>query len=363
MIGCCNFVTALSSRGWDSAAGVPCSTFDGPIAHLGAARRYEASANEGTALGSAVGAALAGRRRAVLLQNSGLGNLVNPLASLVLPYRVPVLAFMSMRGWPDPAADEPQHEVMGRRTTAVLDALGVWHAFLDGAEQLTRTLDEAEREIALERPAFVLVPRGTIGSHPGSPLEPDPPTLPHSAEVAAAVSSWVSDDDVVVSTTGHLSRHLFAAADRPRSFYMQGSMGHAAAIALGYATARPRASVVVLDGDGAVLMHQGVLSTIGAQNPPGLIHLVVNNGCYASTGGQPATTRHTDLAAVARACGYATATTVSSIADLRAVLDSVRGRQGPHFVEVSARSTMDTPPPRASAALRLPDIAARVGRS
>lgn len=368
VIDCCDFVAALSAGGWQDAAGVPCSTFDGPIAHFSDAQRYEASANEGTALASAVGAALAGRRRAVLLQNSGLGNLVNPLASLVVPYALPVLAFMSLRGWPDSSSDEPQHEVMGRAGAQVLDAMDVWHAVLDPDQaHLASLLDRAGRELAEGRPAFILVPRGTLGRHldspvalDDSPVTLDPSELPRSAEVAAAVCRWVNDDDLVVSTTGHLSRQLFAAADRPRNFYMQGSMGHAAAIALGYCTARPDANVVVLDGDGALLMHLGVLSTIGATSPRGLTHIVVDNGGYASTGGQAATTQHTDLAAVALACGYRTARTVVTTTDLLSVLTALRGLDGPHCVVVRARSTPQSPPPRPSATLRLADVAARI---
>jgi phosphonopyruvate decarboxylase len=361
VIGCCDFVTALGARGWGDAAGVPCSTFDGPIAHLGDAGRYEASANEGTALASAVGAALAGQRRVVLLQNSGLGNLINPLASLAIPYAVPVLAFMSLRGWPDPTADEPQHEEMGRSGAQVLTTLGVWHSVLNGDDaDLQSVLDRAEREIARGRPAFVLVPRGKLGRHPGSVPALGSPELPRSADVVAAVSRWVRQDDLVISTTGYISRELFAAAHRPRNFYMQGSMGHAAAIALGYCTARPDADVVVLDGDGALLMHLGVLSTIGAAAPRGLTHVVVDNGGYASTGGQPASTQRTDLASVALACGYRTAVTVGSDSGLPRVLQALRGLDGPHCVVVRARSGVDAPPPRPSTALRLTEVATRI---
>jgi phosphonopyruvate decarboxylase len=192
----------------------------------------------------------------------------------------------------------------------------------------------------------------------------DSPRLPSGSEVAETVRRSVGEDSLVISTTGHLSRHLFAAGDRPLNFYMQGSMGHAAALALGYCTAHPDGDVVVLDGDGAVLMHLGVLSTIGAAAPRGLTHIVVDNGGYVSTGGQPASTRHTDLTAVALACGYRSAISAASTAELSSVLDALRGVDGPHFVLVESRSTADPPPPRPSAAVRLPDLAARItGRS
>lgn len=371
MIDCCDFVAELASRRWRDAAGVPCSTFDGPIAHLTRGQRYEASANEGTALASAVGAALAGRRRMVLLQNSGLGNLINPLASLAIPYALPVLAFMSLRGWPDPDADEPQHQVMGRSSARVLASMGVWHSVLDGRlARLRDILDEAEQEIEAGRPAFVLVPRGVLSRHPNQDQDASPnagpvhvhnaPELPRSADVVVEVCRWLREDDLAVSTTGYLSRHLFAVADRPRNFYMQGSMGHAAAIALGYCTARSDANVVVIDGDGALLMHLGTLSTVGAAAPRGLTHVVIDNGGYASTGGQAATTQRTDLAAVALACGYRTAITVSAVAELSRALAAVRELDGPHCVIVRTSPAVEQPPARPSATLLLTDLAARI---
>jgi phosphonopyruvate decarboxylase len=362
MIDCCRFVDAMRSRGWSRACGVPCRTFSGPIAHLSAAGYYEVSANEGLALSSAAGAALAGRHQAVFLQNSGLGNLINPLVSLVLPYQLPVLAFMSLRGWPDPDADEPQHAVMGAASMRILEALGVWHSIVDGdAERFSTRMDQARQEIERGRPAFLLVPPGVIGTHPAAVRSSSPKDLPTSADVAGVVSQWVEGRDVVVvATTGYLSRHLFASGDREANFYMQGSMGHAAAIGLGYCQSRPGADVVVVDGDGAVLMHLGVLSAIGAVAPPRLTHIIVDNGSYASTGGQATTAPHTDLAGVATACGYRTSQTVESKKDMEAALQAVQGVDGPHGIIVRARAGEAAAPARASASVPLPDIARRL---
>jgi phosphonopyruvate decarboxylase len=358
MIDCCALVTALADRGYTHASGVPCSTFAGPISHLSAAGRYRAAANEGLALSDAAGAQLAGRGQAVFLQNSGLGNLINPLTSLVQPYAVPVLGLVSLRGWPEPHSDEPQHAVMGHATESILTDLGVWHALLT-AEALERSLDLAARELSSGRPAFLLVPHRSIRKHPGSVPETRS-TGPDTADVAAAVAAACPPGAVIFGTTGYASRYLHDAGDRRRNFYMQGSMGHVSSLALGYAAARPEEKVVVLDGDGAALMHLGVLSTIGAEQPANLVHVIIDNGGYESTGAQRTTSGTTDLAGIARACGYLAASTVETVESLRQQLAFAASTHGPHLIVVRAGRTVREAPERAGASLALPDIAERL---
>jgi phosphonopyruvate decarboxylase len=362
VINCCDFIAELDTRGWTHASGVPCSTFSGPIAHLTGTGCYEASANEGLALSSAAGAALGGRRQAVFLQNSGLGNLINPLSSLCGPYGIPVLVVMSLRGWPNPAGDEPQHEIMGRASVAILDALGVWHARLDGSpEQFTDALDRAAAVVAGRRSAFLLAPMRSIGEHSSAAADSAGPDRPDSMQIAQAIAGWADPATVVFSSTGFLSRYLFAAADRQRNFYMQGSMGHASALAVGYCRTQPDTDVVVLDGDGAALMHLGQLAVLGSSGCARLIHVIVDNGSYASTGGQDSPSAATDFAAVAAACGYQTSHTVASVDELVLQLHQARGTIGPHCIVVDSSATRSAcAPPRASAALSLTDIADRL---
>ena len=359
MIGCCDLVSALAQRGWNHAGGVPCSTFAGPIAHLSAVGRYRPAANEGLALSEAAGAQLGRRPQAVFLQNSGLGNLLNPLTSLCQPYAVPVLALMSMRGWPDPAADEPQHEVMGRAAEAVLADLGVWHRAVAREEDFPDALDRAAEAVSAGKPAFLLLPYRSIGQHPGAAPEIGA-TGPTTAEVAAVLAETCPPGTAVFGTTGYASRYLHDAGDRPGNFYMQGSMGHVSSLALGYAAARTEEKVVVLDGDGAALMHLGVLSTIGAQRPANLVHIIIDNGGYESTGSQQSTARTTDLAGVARACGYLAASTVESLGSLRQQLAFASSTHGPHLIVVRAGRASGEAPRRAGASLALPQIAARL---
>lgn len=359
-IDCCRFVDSVAERGWQQWSGVPCSAFDGPIAHLTELERYVPAPHEGLALSYAVGAGLAGRPTAVMLQNSGLGNLVNPLASLAIPYRAPVLAFMSMRGWPDPSGDEAQHAAMGSASTRILDALGVAHEVLD-AEDVPGVLDRAARHVEAGRTAFVLVPMGLLGRHPTpSSACGAAPDLPTDADMIRAVAGALAPDAVVVSTTGYTSRHLFAAGDRPRNFYMQGSMGHATSLGLGAASSGSLGQLVVLDGDGGALMHLGGMPMVGAASATNVVHVIVDNGCYASTGGQATASHACDFAALARGAGYRSARTVSSTGELADALRLTATSPGPHCIVARCRSgPRDQVPARASAALTLPAVAAR----
>ena len=363
MIGCCTLVDALEREGWRNFAGVPCSTFDGPLRHLTENGRYFAAANEGLAWSYATGAGLGGRPTALLVQNSGFGNLLNPLTSLAVPYGLPLLVLMSLRGWPDANGDEPQHRVMGSAGRQMLDAVGGWSRLLpDQDEDLPAVVAEAREAVRGGSSAFLLVPRQAIGPHDGTTAAAAPSTglALTTAAVARLVVECSLPDDVVVSTTGYCSRELYAAGDRPGHFYMQGSMGHASSLALGLADAAPARRVLVLDGDGAALMHMGALAQIGSQAPANLIHVVLDNGTYQSTGGQPTIGKSVRFSRVADACGYRRTDEVDTLDGLRNVLGAVRDGSGPVLVVASGAPDAGPAPSRASAALALPDVATRV---
>ncbi|MEC3952776.1 phosphonopyruvate decarboxylase [Nocardia sp. CDC153] len=359
MISAAEFCAELDERGFTVASGVPCSYFGGPIALLGSgAGRYIPAANEGAALAIAAGAALAGGRPYLMLQNSGLGNLVNPLTSLTMTYRIPVLAFVSLRGWPDPAHDEPQHAVMGPATHALLDTLGVHHDTMRADVEpsgFRSLLDAAQRELAVGRPAFILVEKGAVGSV-ALPSAPDNDAL-SSAEVLRAAAQAAGEPGLLVASTGYTARELFAVADRPGNFYMQGSMGHAAAIGLGLAQGDPDRPVIVVEGDGSALMHLGTLSVIGHQAPANLVHLVLDNGIHESTGGQPSTSATTDFAAVAAAVGYRTAVNCHAAGDLERFLQTALSAPGPHLAAIRTGRRIGQAPPRATSSAA-PDVLA-----
>jgi phosphonopyruvate decarboxylase len=358
MIATDDFVAALDERGYDFFSGVPCSYLSGPIAALTEAQRYVPAVNEGAALAMAAGAASTGRRAAVLLQNSGFGNLINPLTSLLLPYRLPVLMMMTLRGWPDPDRDEPQHRTMGMTTHALLDVLGIRHWTLTGdGDDVNKILTQVDEEAAEGRPAMLLIAKHAISDRLPAPSADAGPLVSGAEAIAAALTAF--PDALIVSTTGFASRQLFAQCDSARCFYMQGSMGHASALALGIALSQPQRKVLLVDGDGAALMHLGSMATIATVQPPNLVHLVLDNGAYESTGGQPTTVGDVDFAATAAALGYRHAGIGRNRAEITEVLLDAAGREGPAMVQIKTASGVGNPPPRATTALSAADIRAR----
>ncbi|SDF58437.1 phosphonopyruvate decarboxylase [Limimonas halophila] len=370
----------LAAHGVDFAAGVPCSLQGGVFAALEQGRAdipYVAASGEGEAVGIAAGAWLAGRRPAVLLQNSGLGNTVNPLAALTQPFGIPVLLLVSWRGQPG-TGDAPQHAVMGAATHAVLSDLGIAHEELaetpDGvAAQLARLTAWMDTE---RRSAALIVPPGRIAEHDAGTAsrvsavadadparrEPAPHrdfraggAPPARAETLRAVAETLPPEAAVVATTGKIARECYALADRPRNFYVTGGMGSAAAIGLGIARAQPARPVVVLDGDGAALMRLGTLATVGAQAPARLTHVLLDNGAHDSTGGQRTANPGVDFAAVARACGYA-ATAACDTRD--GLAEALRAPDGPALVH--AHVATGALPKLGRPQETLPELAARM---
>lgn len=361
MTGPAAFLDALAGAGVRFVSGVPCSYFAGPLRlidqHPGLT--YTPAANEGGALALAVGAHLAGAPSAVLVQNSGFGNLINPLTSLAMPYRIPVLVVMSMRGWPHATAGEPQHQVMGRIVQDWLRTLDV--AFWEltaGGPAFADLLTEACPVLAEGRPAFILVGKDAIEPSRRPDPAADPPAGITGDDLVRELRAQVPGQDPILATTGYLSRSLYAAGDRPEQFYLQGSMGHVTAVALGVALHHPHRTVVVLDGDGAALMHLGALAVVGGTAPPNLVHVVFDNGGYESTGGQPAPGR-VDFAAVAAGCGYRTALTVDDESGLRAGVTQALAAPGPVLLAVHGVHGRAPAGRRASETLQVADLASR----
>jgi phosphonopyruvate decarboxylase len=332
-------VANLESAGFRTVSGVPCSYFTGPIRLLERhpTIRYVAAANEGTALAVAAGARLAGEPSAVMIQNSGFGNLVNPLTSLVLPYRIPMLVIMSMRGWPMPEEGEPQHRWMGQVVPAWLDSLEVphWVLWPDGPAFET-LLAKAADVLATGGTAVILVGKGAIRDDAAPEHTAPDVSQPGRDDVIDALLAEIGDE-YVVSTTGYLSRSLYNRSDRTRNFYMQGSMGHASGIALGAALVRPEERFVVLDGDGSALMHMGALATAGHYAPPNLVHVVFDNGAYESTGGQPSGSAGVHFDRIATEVGYRSTVRVGSVEQLRPAVRRAIDGPGPSMLVVDGR--------------------------
>ncbi|MCB2101080.1 MAG: phosphonopyruvate decarboxylase [Rhodobacterales bacterium] len=341
------FLGPAKAAGFDLFTGVPCSfltpLMNGVLGDPGL--RYVAAASEGEAVAIAAGAWLGGRGAVVMMQNSGLGNAVNPLTSLNDPFRIPVLLIVSWRGGPG-LTDEPQHALMGRITPDLLDVMGIPHApFPTTAEAVPAALDAAVKAMADERPFAFIVEKGALND---APLDAHPVSArPRGAvqdlcrggermarfDALKTVKARQEWGQVMIATTGKCGRELFTLGDSPNQLYQVGSMGCAGPMGLGLAltTERP---VLVIDGDGAVLMKMGALATIAAEAPPHLTHLVLDNGTYDSTGGQPTAAPGVDFAAAAVACGYAAGITCDDTQGLAYALAKALETEGPVLIHM-----------------------------
>jgi phosphonopyruvate decarboxylase len=331
------FVQELVQAGFGLFSGTPCSYLTPLINRVidSEEAAYIGAANEGDAVAVAAGGELGGRPAVVLFQNSGLGNAVNPLTSLTFTFRIPILLIVTWRGQPGGPADEPQHELMGQITQALLDQMRIPYAEVPAEETsfaplLTQALSSMR---ATGLPYALILKHGTFAPCPLH-TQPDRERRFHLAdlptgvgaaqlgadEALAAIQAAAGPTDAVLATTGYTGRALYALADRPNQFYMVGSMGCVSSLGLGLAEVRPDRRVVVIDGDGAALMRLGALATIGHERPTNLVHILLDNGAHESTGGQATVSASVDLAGVAAACGFPRVVRVDSADALRGEL-------------------------------------------
>ena len=298
--------------------------------------------NEGGAIGLCAGHYLASGRPALCyMQNSGLGNAVNPLASLMdgKVYALPCLLVVGWRGEPG-TKDEPQHVTQGAVTLPQLDLLGIPYAVLspDTGEDAFRALfDSLCRELATGRITALVVRKGALTSS-ARPAYGNDASLTRE-KAAEGILRSAAPADVFVSTTGKLSREVYElreafGEDHRRDFLTVGSMGHASMIALRIAEEKPDRRVWCLDGDGALLMHLGALPLIGRRKPANLVHVVINNGAHETVGGMPVCSGALDIGALARAAGYARVFRADSAASLDAALREIASLSGPILLEV-----------------------------
>ncbi|AEB10093.1 phosphonopyruvate decarboxylase [Desulfobacca acetoxidans] len=348
MVDAIELIEFFDNLGFGPYTGVPCSLLNPLISYLerDSNRLYVAAASEGEAMGIAAGWNLAGRQPVILMQNSGFGNAVNPLTSLQLIYHFPCLLVISWRGEPG-RPDAVQHRIMGLKMPGLLALLGLSYTVLTGDWEVDREkLQWLQGQMTvLNQPAALIVPRGTIA--PVTKYIQQPQRSLKRQEAIAIICQTLRGDELLISTTGKISRELYNTKDAGNNFYMVGSMGCASAIGLGLALAQPQRRVVVLDGDGACLMKMGNLSTIGHYRPANLIHLVLDNEAYDSTGGQASNSATASLSGVAKEAGYRTAQQVSDPEALTERLQTILGQPGPHFllIKVATGAAVDLPRP------------------
>ena len=342
------FIETLRGLGIDFYAGVPDSLLKNICAYISDTmdeRHNIITANEGGAVGLAAGYHLAtGKIPVVYMQNSGEGNIINPLASLTDKdvYGIPVLLVIGWRGKPG-VHDEPQHVKQGKVTLPLLDTMGVPYQVLskDEAEAGRQLKEAVDRMNATSEVYALVIEKDTFEPYKlQNVVNRD---LPLSREEAIQkVAASIGEKDVIVSTTGMISRELFEyrtamGQGHERDFLTVGSMGHASQIALGIAMEKQDRRVWCFDGDGASIMHMGGMAIVASKHPENYIHVVFNNGAHDSVGGQPTVGLDIDLPAVARAVGYADACSVTTEEELSEALENQKSAKGPVLLQVCVR--------------------------
>ncbi len=362
MIEARDFVDACVKRDFSLWSGVPCALLDPFIEYVTGSRNldYVAATSGGEALAIAAGAALGGRGGVAICPNTSLGDMVDPLTSLIFPYRLPLLLIVTQRG-SEELGDGPPQELLGRITGELLARLRVEsEPFPEEVAAIEPALARAAESMesnglpfafVMQRPCVEAPPRRerprparrVCEESAGSFLR-DPAQRMTRLEAVRAIREALTGEEAVIASTGGAGRELFALGHRSHQFYVAGSLGGAAALGLGVARARRRRNVVVLDGDGAALMRLGTLATIGHCGPPRLTHVLLDNEAHETTGGQPSAAASIDLAAVAVACGYANVWRTDDPAELAARIAEAQKRKGPSFVHVKLRLSGEPAP-------------------
>ena len=341
------FIEKLRESGIDCYTGVPDSLLKNICAYI--TDHFDAhhniiAANEGAAVGLAAGHYLAtGRPACVYMQNSGEGNIINPLASLTDQevYNIPVLLLIGWRGRPG-VHDEPQHIKQGKVTMGLLNTMGV------NFDVLSKDEDKAEKQIAKAVTALknkevyaLVIEKDTFEEYKLQNVEKNDLTMSRE-EAIRTVAAALDENDCIISTTGMISRELFEyrtsmGQGHERDFLTVGSMGHASQIALGIAMAQSGRRIWCFDGDGAAIMHMGSMAIIASKEPKNYVHIVFNNGAHDSVGGQPTVGFKIDLPAVAKAVGYKNAFSTETKEHLTNLLKMLKAQEGPVLLEIKVK--------------------------
>jgi phosphonopyruvate decarboxylase len=344
MIPCHEFLDWLTACGVEFFAGVPDSLLK-PVCfyladHVG--DKHVVAATEGGAVALACGYHLAtGKVPLVYLQNSGQGNTINPLLSLADRdvYSIPLLLLVGWRGEPG-TKDEPQHVKQGKVTVSLLEAMDIPCRVLAPEPDVARRCVEESVAIAAGegRPVALLVRKDTF--EPCKPKSQPSGHFEMTREWAIeSVVAALGETDVIVSTTGKISRELYEYRARSgkghqREFLTVGSMGHASQIALGIALAKPDRQVFCLDGDGAMLMHMGGAAVVGAAGVANFKHVILNNGVHDSVGGMATAGLRVSFTEIVKACGYTEAWRVERRVDVAEKVAKLRAVTGPAMLEI-----------------------------
>jgi len=304
-------------------------------------KHHVIAANEGNCTALAAGYHLAtGKVPVVYMQNSGEGNIINPVASLLNDkvYAIPMIFIVGWRGEPG-IHDEPQHIYQGEMTVKLLEDMDIATFIISPdttEEELKAKMDEFRTILSTGKDVAFVIRKGALTDAPKVSYFNDN-TMVREEIIKHVVAA--SGEDPIVSTTGKASRELFETRvangqSHKYDFLTVGSMGHSSSIALGVAINKPNTRIWCVDGDGAVLMHMGSMAVLGASKPRNMIHVVINNGAHETVGGMPTVAGSINLVAIAKACGYPNALCVDTFDDLDRELENAKKRNELSFIEV-----------------------------
>lgn len=299
------------------------------------------AANEGNCAALAAGYHLAtGKVPVVYMQNSGEGNIVNPVASLLNDkvYAIPMVFIVGWRGEPG-IHDEPQHIYQGKVTVKLLEDMGI-ASFIIGKEtsddEVAAVMVEFNKILTEGKDVAFVIRKGALSYDADMQYE-NANTMVRE-EIIQHIVKYTGEDPIV-STTGKASRELFETRvvngqSHKYDFLTVGSMGHSSSIALGIALNKPNTKIWCIDGDGAVLMHMGAMAVLGTNAPKNIVHIIINNGAHETVGGVPTVAGKIDLVAIAKGCGYPNAVCVDNFDDLDKELTAAKHRKELTMIEV-----------------------------
>ncbi len=350
MIDPANFFKHLNQSGIEFISGVPDSLLKNICAFItdnSDPSKHIIAANEGSALSIGIGYHLASKKIPLIyMQNSGLGNIVNPLLSLADPdvYSIPMLLMIGWRGEPG-EKDEPQHKKQGRVTLALLQAMEIPYEVItantsnDQARQLIEKL--TAKATSTSKPCALVVSRGSFGDYKPKIDEHYDRPLTREQAIQEIIPNF-AEKDIVIATTGVTSRELFehrvmVGQGHERDFLTVGGMGHASQIALGIAIEKKDRQVFCLDGDGAFIMHMGGAAISANSQCANYKHIIFNNSAHDSVGGQPTVCKAISIENLARSLGYLWARSVATLDDIGNAIKSLRETKGPALLEIQVK--------------------------
>ena len=337
-----NVKQLIDMIGADFYTGVPDSQLKALCSFLvdkiGISDRHIIAANEGNCVALAAGYHLAtGKIPVIYMQNSGIGNIINPVTSLLSEkvYGIPCVFIVGWRGEPG-VHDEPQHIFQGEISKTLLEDIGLYTVVLEEETVIEKELGRVQSILSKGKCVAFLVRKNVLSFNKKIAYE-NPYTMVRETALEYIVEAV--GEDVIVSTTGKASRELFEIRSRngqshEHDFLTVGSMGHSSSIALGIALNKPKVKFWCIDGDGAVLMHMGAMAVIGANQPHNMVHVVINNEAHETVGGMPTVTGQINLCKIAEGCGYSYRISVCSYARLKEELELAKKRNILSFIEV-----------------------------